>query len=102
MAFSSASNCKLSDLGLIAAGSGNQTGGSTTATSLRADCANSGSATNVKMWASFAPNARDMTFSPVPTSNAFTFAVECTSNHDFVDHLQQAIIYRSVDARPEG
>ena len=53
MAFSSASNCKLSDLGLIAAGSGNQTGGSTTATSLRADCANSGSATDVSLWDDF-------------------------------------------------
>ena len=49
MAFSSASNCKLSDLGLIVTGYGSQTGGSTTATSLRANCANSGSATNVKM-----------------------------------------------------
>ena len=74
MAFSSASNCKLSDLGLIVTGYGSQTGGSTTATSLRANCANSGSATNVKMWASFAPNSRDMTFSPTPTSNAFTFS----------------------------
>ena len=73
MAFSSASNCKLSDLGLIAAGSGNQTGGSTTATSLRADCANSGSATNVKMWASFAPNARDIVFNPTGTANSFVF-----------------------------
>ena len=73
MAFSSASNCKLSDLGLIVTGYGSQTGGSTTATSLRANCANSGSATNVKMWASFAPNSRNMTFSPTPTSNAFVF-----------------------------
>jgi len=74
VAFSSASNCKLSDLGLIVTGNGSQTGGSTTATSLRANCANSSSATNVKMWASFAPNSRDMTFSPTPTSNAFTFS----------------------------
>ena len=72
MAFSSASNSKLSDLGLVTSGSGSQTGGSTSQTKLRADCANSGSATNVKMWGSFVPNSRDMTFSPVPTSNAFT------------------------------
>lgn len=74
MAFSSALNCKLSDLGLVTAGSGSQTGGSTTQTRLRADCANSGSDTNVKMWGSFVPNSRDITFSPVPTSNAFTFS----------------------------
>ena len=74
MAFSSPSNCKLSDLGLIVDGDGDQLSGSTTQTSLRADCANSGSATNVKMWASFAPNSRDMTFSPTPTSNAFTLS----------------------------
>ena len=74
VAFSSASNCKLSDLGLIVDGDGDQTSGSTTQTSLRADCANSNSATNVKMWASFAPNSRDMTFSPTPTSNAFTLS----------------------------
>ena len=73
VAFSSASNCKLSDLGLIAAGSGSQTSGSTTQTSLRADCANSGSATNVKMWASFAPNARDIVFNPTGTANSFVF-----------------------------
>jgi len=76
VAFSSASNCKLSDLGLIVDGDGDQTSGSTSQTSLRADCADSSSATNVRMWNSFAPNARDMTFSPVPTSNAFTFAAD--------------------------
>jgi len=71
VAFSSPSNCKLSDLGLVTSGSGNQTSSSTSQTKLRADCANSGSATDVKMWASFVPNGRDMTFSPTPTSNAF-------------------------------
>ena len=74
MAFSSASNCKLSDLGLIVDGDGDQQSGATSQTRLRADCADSSSATNVKMWASFAPNARDITFSPTPTSNAFTFS----------------------------
>ena len=74
MAFSSALNCKLSDLGLIVDGDGDQLSGSTTQTSLRADCANSNSATDVKMWASFAPNARDITFSPTPTDNAFVLS----------------------------
>ena len=74
VAFSSASNCKLSDLGLITAGNGDQQSGSTSQTSLRADCANSSSATNVKMWASFVPNSRDITFNPSPTSNAFTLS----------------------------
>ena len=74
MAFSSALNCKLSDLGLIVDGDGDQLSGSTTQTSLRADCANSNSDTDVKMWASFAPNARDITFSPTPTDNAFVLS----------------------------
>ena len=74
MAFSSPSNCKLSDLGLIVNGNGDQISGSTSQTSLRASCANSSSDTNVKMWASFAPNSRDITFSPAPTANAFTLS----------------------------
>ena len=55
MAFGSPDNCRLSDLGLIAAGNGgNSSGSGTTANKkLRADCANSSSATNVGLWNSF-------------------------------------------------
>ena len=54
MAFGSPDNCKLSDLGLITAGNGSSTSGSSTSqTALRANCANSNSATNVSMWNSF-------------------------------------------------
>ena len=54
MAFGSPDNCKLSDLGLITAGNGSSSSGSSTSqTALRANCANSNSATNVSMWNSF-------------------------------------------------
>ncbi len=54
MAFGSPDNCRLSDLGLIAAGNGSSTSGSATSEKrLRADCANSSSATNVRLWDSF-------------------------------------------------
>ena len=54
MAFGSPDNCRLSDLGLITAGNGSSTSGSSTSqTALRANCANSSSATNVSMWNSF-------------------------------------------------
>ena len=45
MAFGSPDHCRLSDLGLISAGNGSSTSGSSTSqTALRADCANSSSA----------------------------------------------------------
>ena len=54
MAFGSPDNCRLSDLGLIAAGNGSSTSGSATSEKrIRADCANSSSATNVRLWDSF-------------------------------------------------
>tara|TARA_R110000824_G_scaffold24238_4_gene85645 strand:- start:558 stop:1163 length:606 start_codon:yes stop_codon:yes gene_type:complete len=54
MAFGSSDNSKLSDLGLIVAGNGSSTSGSATSQKkLRADCANSSSAANVKLWDSF-------------------------------------------------
>ena len=54
MAFGSPDNCRLSDLGLIAAGNGSSTSGSATSEKrLRADCANSSSATYVRLWDSF-------------------------------------------------
>ena len=54
MAFGSPDNCRLGDLGLIAAGNGSSTSGSSSSeTQLRADCANSNSATNVSLWNSF-------------------------------------------------
>lgn len=54
MAFGTPDNCKLSDLGLITAGNGsNASGSSTSQTALRADCANSSTATNVSLWNSF-------------------------------------------------
>ena len=54
MAFGSPDNCRLSDLGLITAGNGSSTSGSSTSqTALRANCANSNSATNVSLWNSF-------------------------------------------------
>ena len=62
MAFGSPDNCRLSDLGLIAAGNGGNTSGSATSQKkLRADCANSSSATNVGLWSSFSsPNQSQM------------------------------------------
>ena len=54
VAFGSPDNCRLGDLGLIAAGNGSSTSGSSSSeTQLRADCANSSSATNVSLWNSF-------------------------------------------------
>ena len=54
MAFGNPDNCRLSDLGLITAGNGSSTSGSSTSqTALRANCANSSSATNVSIWNSF-------------------------------------------------
>ena len=51
MAFGSPDHCRLSDLGLISAGNGSSTSGSSTSQiALRADCANSNSATHVSMW----------------------------------------------------
>lgn len=62
MAFGVPDNCRLSDLGLIVAGNGSSTSGSATAQKrLRADCANSSSATNVRLWDSFkSPNQSQM------------------------------------------
>ena len=54
MAFGSPDNCRLSDLGLITAGNGGNTSGSSTSqVALRANCANSSSAANVSLWNSF-------------------------------------------------
>ena len=54
MAFGSPDNCRLSDLGLITAGNGSSNSASSSSqTALRANCANSNSATNVSVWNSF-------------------------------------------------
>tara|TARA_R110002020_G_C16272539_1_gene771214 strand:- start:21 stop:629 length:609 start_codon:yes stop_codon:yes gene_type:complete len=54
VAFGSPDNCRLSDLALISAGNASSNSGSSTSQKrLRADCANSSSATNVGLWNSF-------------------------------------------------
>ena len=54
MAFGSPDNCRRSDLALISAGNASSNSGSSTSQKrLRADCANSSSATNVGLWNSF-------------------------------------------------
>jgi len=70
MAFNSPANCKMSDLGMCVAGTGSSTGTSTAQKSLRGDLAG-GSASNVKLWASFRPGSRSITFDPSGTSHTF-------------------------------
>jgi|ETNvirnome_2_130_1030620.scaffolds.fasta_scaffold01399_1 hypothetical protein len=72
MAFAVVSDCKLSDLRKITDGSGYDASGSTSETKLRANCANSSSATNVKMTVSFWPGTRTLTIAgPGRVNDAF-------------------------------
>tara|TARA_R110001583_G_scaffold140049_3_gene292177 strand:- start:516 stop:1085 length:570 start_codon:yes stop_codon:yes gene_type:complete len=63
MAFANADECRLSHLRRITDGDGGNTSNNTAQTKLRATCANSGSATNVKMWGSFYPGTRSLSHS---------------------------------------
>ena len=64
MAFAVKADMRLSDLGLITAGNGyNSADSATSEISLRGDCANSGSATNVSLGSSFFPGTRTLTTS---------------------------------------
>ena len=79
MAWNNASDVRLSDLGLITAGNGSNTSASTSETQLRADCANSGSATNVRLWDSFKPGTADISFSGTGVSDTdWTFSANTT------------------------
>ena len=85
MAFNSPVNCKMSDLGMCVAGTGSSTGTSTAQKSLRGDLAG-GSASNVKLWASFRPGTRTITFDPEGTFHTFNEnstgnEMEATMNH---------------------
>ena len=72
MAFAVVSDCKLSDLRKITDGSGYDASGSTSETKLRVNCANSSSATNVKMTVSFWPGTRTLTIAgPGRVNDAF-------------------------------
>jgi len=71
VAFNNAQDCKMSDLGMCVAGNGSSTGTSSVQKRLRADLAG-GSGTNIRLWDSFKPGARDITFSP--TGNNFTLS----------------------------
>ena len=79
MAFAAASNCKLSDLRNITDGNGYNASGSTSQTKLRADCANSSSATNVKMKDSFFPGSRTLTIAGPGRSNDAFFVLPHSS-----------------------
>lgn len=79
MAFAVASNCKLSDLRNITDGNGYNASGSTSQTKLRADCANSSSATNVKMKDSFFPGSRTLTIAGPGRSNDAFFVLPHSS-----------------------
>jgi len=86
VAFGNPDNCRLSDLGLITAGNGSSTSGSSTSqTALRANCANSSSATNVSIWDSFkSPNQTQMrsgtTLDDEPEDDIFNVTTS-NSNH---------------------
>ena len=79
MAFAAASNLKLSDLRSITDGNGYNASGSTSQTKLRADCANSSSATNVKMKDSFFPGSRTLTIAGPGRSNDAFFVLPHSS-----------------------
>ena len=79
MAFAVASNLKLSDLRNITDGNGYNASGSTSQTKLRADCANSSSATNVKMKDSFFPGSRTLTIAGPGRSNDAFFVLPHSS-----------------------
>tara|TARA_R110000751_G_scaffold268727_2_gene368441 strand:- start:256 stop:864 length:609 start_codon:yes stop_codon:yes gene_type:complete len=86
MAFGSPDNCRLSDLGLIAAGSGSSTSGSATSQKkLRADCANSSSATNVRLWGSFSsPDQSQMMSGTVLDDDPEDYTYEVDTNDSSV------------------
>ena len=75
MAFANASNCRLSHLRRITDGDGGNTSGNTAQTKLRADCANSSSNTNVKMWGSFYPGTRSLSHSLSYTGDDTTWVL---------------------------
>ena len=75
MAFANASNCRLSHLRRITDGDGGNTSGNTAQTKLRADCANSSSDTNVKMWGSFYPGTRSLSHSLSYTGDDTTWVL---------------------------
>ena len=86
MAFNSPVNCKMSDLGMCVAGTGSSTGTSTAQKSLRGDLAG-GSSSNVKLWDSFKPGSRDLTFDP---SAAPTFQQNSSGND-----MEATMVYSS-------
>ena len=72
MAFAVAENLKLSDLRSITDGNGYNGSGTTSQTRLRADCANSSTATSVGMKDSFFPGSRTLTIAgPGRVNDAF-------------------------------